>query len=169
MIDSFCCFNSFQWLDPVEGGVDYSYYNDKNGHYSLLDHMLVSPSLVSRYNGLQILAEDENISDHYGISFVCNVANVPSTKRINSHSDSGRLKYEWQKADLCIYRSCLDIELSKITLPVAALHCDGRCVVDHCTELNGYYRNIIHSLTNAANRCVPVKKQDFRNTGGQRN
>ena len=31
VVDYFCKFNDFLWLDPVDGSVDYTYHNEKNG------------------------------------------------------------------------------------------------------------------------------------------
>jgi len=33
IVDNFCKFNDLWWLDPVDGSVDYTYHNEKNGHY----------------------------------------------------------------------------------------------------------------------------------------
>ena len=144
------------WLDPVDGSIDYTYHNEKNGHYKLLDHIIASPCLVANSKAVSILVEDDNISDHYGISFVCNIDMVPVTK-VAKDNTSSKLKYQWQTADLDAYQKCLSNELSKIILPLTALCCNSTCI-NHCTEIDGYYQNIVHSMTAAANSCIPVKR-----------
>ena len=155
-VDNFCSVNGFLWLDPVDGSIDYTYHNEKNGHYKLLDHIIASPCLVESHKAVSILAEDDNTSDHYGISFVCNIDTVPVTKVKKDNSQS-RLKYQWQNADLEVYQKYLSKELSSIILPITALCCNGTCN-NHCIEINTYYQNIVQSITTAANNCVPVKK-----------
>ena len=75
-VDNFCVFNGMFWLDPVEGSTDYTYHSENNGHYRLLDHMIVSPCLVTSHKTVSILAEGDNTSDHYAISFLCNIGNI---------------------------------------------------------------------------------------------
>jgi len=59
---------------------------------SINDHIIASPCLVESHKAVSILAEDDNTSDHYGISFVCNIDTVPVTKVKKDNSQS-RLKY----------------------------------------------------------------------------
>ena len=78
-VDNFCNVNGLLWLDPVDGSIDYTYHNEKNGHYKLLDYIIASPCLVDSHKAVLIPAEDDNTSDHYGISLVCNIDTVPVT------------------------------------------------------------------------------------------
>ena len=156
-LDNFCNFNGFLWLDPVDGSIDYTYHNEKNGHYKLLDHIIASPGLVTSDSGIVIHAEDDNISDHYGISFVCDIGTSVVTRMHNDTSQFNRVKYQWKNADLDRYQTFLCNELAKVSLPFTALLCNDNCNI-HCTEIDKYYQDIITSLVTAANSCVPVKK-----------
>ena len=121
VVDNFCKCNDFLWLDPVDGSVDYTYHNEKNGHYTLLDHMIVSPCVVNDHNTVSFLAEDDNTSDHYAISLVCRIDTVPITKLRAGTCPNSRIKYQWNNANLDSYQSCLANELSNIILPITAL------------------------------------------------
>ena len=79
-LDNFCKCNDFLWLDPVDGSVDYTCHNEKNGHNTLLDHMIVSPCVVNDHKTVSILAKDDKTSDHYAISLICSISIVPITK-----------------------------------------------------------------------------------------
>jgi len=93
----------FLWLDPINGSIDYTYHNEQNGHYKLLDHIIASPCLVASNKAVSILVEDDNISDHYGISFVCNIDRVPVTKVVCQSMPSSYLIEERQLMFLVSY------------------------------------------------------------------
>ena len=69
--------------------MQYTFHADSVGHFSLIDHMLVSECLVQDHNSVTIHADDSNISDHYAIS--CSIdtgvmariqSNVSATKML---------------------------------------------------------------------------------------
>jgi len=65
---NFCSKNNIAWLKVDDSNaVNYSYHSDKNGHFSLIDHMLVSQSILHKQTMVDILVDDYNSSDHYAI------------------------------------------------------------------------------------------------------
>ena len=154
-VDNFCCSNNMLWLDSVKNDISYTYHSDTNGHFSFIDHMLVSPSLVHSQQSVVIHVDDYNASDHYAISTAVNIDFNGSTK--NSHVKNERMKYLWNRGDVNEYASVLSKELSKIVLPTSALRCDGSCEY-YCTHMiDQYYQDIVQCLLMASNSCIPVK------------
>jgi len=70
LVHNFTQSNSLCWRNPrYTGVIDYSYHNDLNGHFSLLDHFLVSTALVHNISDcVNILDDADNPSDHFAIS-----------------------------------------------------------------------------------------------------
>ena len=59
--------NNLLWIEPINGSVDYTYHNDVNAHFSLIDHFLCSPNLVTVSKSAHILVDGDNPSDHWAI------------------------------------------------------------------------------------------------------
>ena len=45
-IHQFCTTNNLFWLDPSIDIIDFTYHNDANGHFSLIEHFMCSKPLV---------------------------------------------------------------------------------------------------------------------------
>ena len=56
--------NDMLRLDVRDGECDYTYHSDANSHYSLLDHFIVSPTLVDECKSVRVLNDGDNPSDH---------------------------------------------------------------------------------------------------------
>ena len=54
VVYNFCSASGFLWLVPVDGSIDYTYHNEKNGHYILLDHIIASPCLVASNKAVSV-------------------------------------------------------------------------------------------------------------------
>ena len=60
-------------IDKVDK-VQYTFHADNIGHFSLIDHMLVSECLVHDHQSVIIHVDDSNWSDHYAISCLVHTA-----------------------------------------------------------------------------------------------
>ncbi len=150
LMHNFCIRNNIMWLNPVADGIDYSFHNDVNCHYSLIDHFLCS-SCCAKSDTL-ILVDGDNPSDHLAIysEFECgNMSNDMESQTCNSW------KLNWDKADTSLYETTLTNLLSKITLPVDALTCSCSDCADHANALELYYNDIIGCMRRAGKSCVP--------------
>jgi len=47
LIHQFSQSNKLNWLDPCTDGIDYTYHNDANGQFSLIDYFLASSVIVN--------------------------------------------------------------------------------------------------------------------------
>jgi len=73
-LTKFCSKNNIVWLDLVVDKVQYTFHADNIGHFSLIDHMLVSECLVHDHQSVIIHVDDSNWSDHYAISCLVHTA-----------------------------------------------------------------------------------------------
>ena len=63
-LQNFCDKNNLWWLQPMSDNIGYTFHNDTNSHFSLVDHFLCSPGTSSDYKATCILADGDNTSDH---------------------------------------------------------------------------------------------------------
>ena len=145
---NFCIKNNIMWLNPSADGIDYSFHNDVNCHYSLIDHFLCS-SCCAKCDTL-ILVDGDNPSDHLAIYSEFECGNL--SKDIGSQKCSS-WKLNW--LILLLYTTTLSNLLSKITLPVDALTCFCPDCADHANALESYYNDIISCMRRAGKSCVP--------------
>ena len=82
-VNQFVESNRMLWLDVFDGECDYTYHNDANQHYILLDYFLASPSLVDECQSVKSLCDGDNPSDHLAISCTINVA-LGTTQSLNT-------------------------------------------------------------------------------------
>ena len=156
IVANFCDVNAISWLDLVNNDVVYTYHAETNGHYSHIDHMLVSRALMRSQQSVKIHVDDHNASDHYAISVV---VDIDSDKSVNDISGKRKtLKYMWNRGDTHEYANVLSNELSKIAFPKVAVNCNGVCQHENCTQMiDQYYRDIVQCLITASNSCIPIK------------
>ena len=128
--------NNLLWIEPINGSVDYTYHNDVNAHYSLIDHFLCSPNLVTVSKSAHILVDGDNPSDHWAIycDFWCSKLDSRHPSCPNT-----TLKPQWDKANTDSYKALLSGLLSQTCLPIDALTCNGSNCCDHTAVLDAYY------------------------------
>jgi len=153
--------NNIEWLDPVVDKVQYTFHADNIGHFSLIDHMLVSECLVHDHQSVVIHVDDSNWSDHYAISCLVHTDN---TQIVQSSVPSKKaVKLMWDKADLDLYRSVLQWQLSRITIPTDALLCDHcMCSEQHELLLDKHYSDIVNCFATSSEQSVLSQRVGFQ-------
>ena len=64
-VRNFCLANNLSWLITGETDTDYTYHNETNSHYSLIDYFLSSPTLCPvQQRNVCILQDGDNPSGH---------------------------------------------------------------------------------------------------------
>jgi len=116
----FCSTNNLCWSEPVENSVQYTFHNDVNDHFSLINHFICSAQLLKDIICTHILLNGANTSDHLAISIT--LAALEYYSSVSANQETG-LKLQWDKADLDVYRNILTQMLSTVTLPTDALLC----------------------------------------------
>lgn len=154
MLKDFNAANRLQWLDPQPGGPEFTYYNDAIPSYSLIDHFICSPSLISNNNSVCIMEDGDNLSDHLAIR-CCFSLTLAGEKAANrSHS----FKMLWEKADLNKYKATVCNKLSLINIPVDALLCTSAGCSLHCSQIEDYYTHLVNTLYDSSQETVPCIK-----------
>ena len=157
LLHQFTKNNKLCWLDISGGGIDYTYHNDVNGHFSLLDHFLSSPALVDKCDCVCILDDDDNPSDHFAVTCEINASGFATDDYLKT---SKLNKLQWDKGDTALYGTILSQYLAQSCLPTDALLCQGHCASnhDHRDMLERYYQELIHCMNEAAGQSIPVFK-----------
>jgi len=156
--------NNMLWLDVRDGECDYTYHNDANSHYSLLDYFIVSTSLVNECKAVGVLDDGDNPSDHLAVSCRVNVATEmaePSGMRPSTFKD---VKLDWNNANISAYANKVTELLTSVSVPTDALLCHGSCscTIDHTARLESYYGDIKWCLHTAASSFVPSIKMGIQ-------
>jgi len=151
-LSQFCAVNNIKWLEPVDGSVNFTYHNDANNHFTLIDHFLCSPSLVNESKCTTILLDGNNTSDHLAISLVISSPTGAADRPVKQPQVD---RLMWDRADTSQYQSMTSDLLSHIDIPTEALLCCDAGCVNHCAELEKYYSDIVNCLSTAASMCVP--------------
>ena len=146
-LEKFCNDESLRSLVNVNcSNVDYT-YESATGSRSLIDHCLVSDSLINYVKSFNAYDSIDNASDH-----LCIVAqfSIDCEYSVTHQSAEDKCKNTaWYKATLCDienYKKAIDKALDAIDIPVEALKCqEWNCSV-HCEDLENLYNAVIHDV-----------------------
>ena len=98
--------------------IDFTYHNDVNDHYSLIDHFICSENLIGEGDKSVIMFDGLNTSDHFAISLKINLCTLESGF---GTSPPAVIKMRRDRASLQLYQSnCVQL-LSSLDLPIDAL------------------------------------------------
>jgi hypothetical protein len=159
-LETLCCQNSLSIHDTeVLPDSSYTYISSAHGTTSWLDHIVTTPNGKSSISNTSIL---------YGVTYY---DHLPMLIEIASNITpvciprvaSELFTFNWEKAssqDLINYFNCSGSLLSEIKLPIDVLTCvDSNCTnKKHVTLLDKFYCDIVKSLTQSAENCVPKSK-----------
>jgi len=111
--------NNMLWLDVLDGECDYTYHDDVNSHYSLLDYFIVSPSIANGCQSVSVLNDGDNPSDHLAISCSINVTTRTTEPTVTGrHSNALKnSKLNWNAANLDVYTNSVCVLLNHIDIP----------------------------------------------------
>ena len=131
---------------------------------SLIDHFLVSNNILKSVDGVTVLDEGCNLSDHLpvrmSLSLPC-VESILSDRTKSSKTHMQRLR--WDKADLSYYYNLSYQYLSDVIVPDWLLvGCDDDDDKEHAhLVISRFYCDIVAALSCAAQCSVPIAKQNF--------
>ena len=152
------------WCNNFDlSNIEYTYFQDSLGRYSLIDHMFISCSLLC--NVIQYCTVDSglNFSDHVPIRcviafpFSSNLQGMNHMGTRKEHKNKTCKVLRWDKEDLQLYYDYTGQMLQDLYIPYGLLCC--KCDSTPCChrdDINKFYHQIINSLHLAASRCVPV-------------
>ena len=88
--------NDLLWLEPESDDIRFTFHNDANLHFSLIDHFLCSSCLSPSTKAVHILADGDNTSDHLAISVSLN---VPVDNKVGHCRQGHSFRLKWERAD----------------------------------------------------------------------
>ena len=135
--------------------VDYTYESGINYTKSTIDHFLVSSALIEKVRCIQVEHSVENLSDHSVLFLAVAIPANQVAERIASHFKSKPLWHKAEAADIERYQQMLDLKLSSITEPHAALQCTDIWCTGHCEDLEMYHKALIDACISAGQQCIP--------------
>ena len=147
----------------LQGGVFHSYRHATLQATSLIDHFMVSDSLIKDVQGIFIQDDGHNLSDHLPVIMLLSLEQptVNSGCKIPSRKADIR-KLRWDKADLVGYYYRTFDYLSAIQVPYfLAKYSETHDLEYARTIIDDFYSHIILALHSAAYDTVPVCKQNF--------
>jgi len=150
----FCQRNNFMWLEPMSDDIGFTFHNDANMHFTLIDHFICSPCLSNGSKATHILADGDNTSDHLAISVFLN---IPLDTEYAPRNPDHPVRLKWDRADTSLYKNVIASHLSAIDLPIDALLCSNTCS-GHEAALAKYYTEILYGLLNSSKLCIPEVK-----------
>jgi len=118
LLHQFCMSNNISWLELFSDVCEYTYHNDLNSHFSLIDHFLSSPPLVDNSRCVFVMEDGDNPSDHLAIACTFNFSLSSSVK--NDSKPMGR-KLQWDRGDVDRYMYELSHKLSSIYISLLML------------------------------------------------
>ena len=104
----------------------YSFRVEATGASSLVDHFLVSESIVDSVSAVDIVESGINLSDHCAVimDILLPIENHITYTR-NSKLSASKYSYRWDKADLNKYYAASYEHLHAISVPVHLLRIDS--------------------------------------------
>jgi len=136
--------------------VGFTYSHSTLEHKSLIDHVFVNNDLLSCVSNYRIVQEATNLSDHLPILFSLPVT---SNASVSSRAKTPVYVHRWDKGDLSLYNLLSGDLLSRIYHPSNCTNSDSACCQSTCyVDIDIYYCEIVHCLTEACKRSIPRLK-----------
>ena len=140
-----------------------SFYVDSTGACSLIDHFVISSSLINSVTILEIVDSGANLSDHCAVELHLNVpANKVKSNVSNNRNQSTTYCLRWDKANLALY-FCMSLTgLNNIKVPWYLLYADSSTDKSEImNDINSFYKSIVSILLSTADSLVPKRKSNF--------
>jgi len=151
----------------AEHAIEYTYFQDKLGRYSVIDHMFVSRSLYCNIIWYAVIESGINLSDHMPIK--CVIAFQTGIKYNGSLCDNDRKTnskkacniLRWDKGDINMYYYHTGLHLQSLSVPYDLLTCECEGLMcPHQAVINNFYNDIINALKAAAECTIPTVCSD---------
>ena len=140
----------------TNNNVDYTYESKITYTRSLIDHIVVSESMLESAISLDAIHEGHNLSDHSPLVAKFGI----STQHVSVENDTpvGNAFLQWRSANDCqliCYKQMLDNELSKITIPLDAIQCKDYFCNQHVAEIECFHDSIVNACLKAGECTIP--------------
>lgn len=160
-LDNFCKDNRLVIADILQLPKDsVTHLNDGHGSESWLDHIVCTQAFHSLLTTMGI-RYDIMSSDHFPIFASIATDSCPSPVQPNKScpEDRDRWLVDWSsvsQTDLASFADMVDEQLSRLHVPIDALHCRDSACTQHLLAISTYYSDIINCL-NSSSRTIGRK------------
>ena len=140
--------------------VTFTFESKINGSRSIIDHFIISESLINSVEKYYDKHDIDNLSDHYPICMSLNVQieRSPSESYVSNNS-----KLLWEKAtelQIVNYKNMLDLKLSEIQIPMEAIQCKNVFCEKHCNDIVSFHDDIINAYIMSSFCNIPVSSKN---------
>ena len=142
-------------LPNINSEIHYIYESKANQARSVIDHFLVSESVMADVATLEVLSDAKNFLDHLPV--VLQIRTNASHKI--SLPDNICQKLQWKKAtemELSNYRNVLDKKLSSVCIPWACFTCFNCASDKHKNAIEKLHDDIISCCFSAAEETISL-------------
>ncbi len=159
MIDNESLFPAFYF--PF-ADVDYTFESKANHARSVVDHFVMSHSIVPLVRNYSSIHDIDNFSDHSLISLDLS---IPATLTdISDERQENVKRYRWDKATHCQienYKFTLDENLDHTQVPLEAIRCtDVHCKnPKHLQYIERYHNDIVNASCTSSEAHIPLQKK----------
>ena len=151
----FCDSESFIISDLLPlSNVKYTFECQSSGNKSFIDHILVTPNIQSYIKSCVAYDSINNSSDHISVILELNI-NCSYLKTNQIVNQPGIAWYESTIDNLNDYKKMLDLELSKIAIPLNALNCQKIDCKEHSDDIDKFHNDILSSCISAGQKVLP--------------
>ena len=148
--------------DCADPPIEYTYFQENLGRFSVIDHMFISCSLYCNIIKYVVVDSGINLLDHVPVQCVIAFPSLVGnngglyTKKNNPDKKLCNI-LRWDKGDVTMYYYITALHLQYLQVPYDLLscNCDGyNC--SHQSDINKYYNDIIDVMDYAAKCTIPT-------------
>ncbi|XP_041470482.1 uncharacterized protein LOC121420026 [Lytechinus variegatus] len=131
---------------------DFTFSSKGSNHKSLIDHFVLTDSLVEALQVYECIDTVNNFSDHVAVKCQLDLY-MSEFSDISEHEEQTKKCYNWSIAnqeELDRYVDMLSEILHLLVIPYCALNCREKHCQRHSRELNEFHDKIVDACLNAA-------------------
>ena len=153
-------YNISPCIDLLTDDVKYTYRHVTLNQSSIIDHVFINCDIKSYIDGILVLDDASNCSDHLPISFALKFP-VSFAHCYQPTADSTCIRqYRWDKGNLTDYYDYSGVLLNNIRHVFDCDTSSGSCSnCDHHLDIDIYYSELVWALSSAADRFIPIIPQ----------
>ena len=156
-LDSFCQESDLIVADPVFlGRGSVTHVNDAHGTESWLDHIVCTKGAYGLIQAIDIRYSISS-SDHFPMTAELRIPSGVSVTPDDLDRENFKWVVDWSTVDrarLELYTAGVNERLNEINAPLNVLKCNDTRCVDHCSDIDRYYSEIISCLHESSRHSI---------------
>ncbi len=151
----FCNDNYLVCTGILGGSIDHTYHSDMNGITSIIDHIIISSSLMSTIKEYYVIDDIDNNSDHLPLLMTLDLS-ITKLTVLNERQFKSRPKWETATADMIkTYQSKLNMFLMCMPISPEIIECTDSFCKLHYGNIDVLYNHVINSCARAGQLAIP--------------